>query len=150
MSKILPVILVILLVGAFAFYAPLFPSLTITFRLEPNPNLGGPLIVTLLSWNYAKLSTTASASIQKGEIILIASTNATATTSMNALRISVTYGGSTLTPATEVLVGPGDYQMRVVYVPIAEQPDTPYRVSITVAAPGTQTFVGIVVSILPA
>jgi len=144
------VVLVIVLVGAFAFYAPLFPSLTITFRLEPNPNLGGPPIVSLLSWKYAKLSTTTSASIRKGEIILIAFTNTTATASMNALRISVTYGGSTLTPTTEFVVGPGDYEMRVAYAPIAEQLDTPYRVSITTAAPGTQTFVGIIVSILPA
>jgi len=105
--------------------------------------------VSLLSWNYAKLSITASASIRKGEVILVTVTNTTAITPMNALRIGVSYGGSTLTPTAEFLAGSGDYEMQVVYTPRAEQSDVPYRVTITAAAPGTQTFVGIVVSILP-
>ena len=149
MPRVLPVVLVILLVGALAFYAPLFPSLTLRFRLESNPNPNNPPTVILLSWKYQKLSITDSASIPKGEITIITFTNTTAFSSTNAMRISVGYGGTILTPTAEYLAGLGEYEIRVVYAPIAERSDTPYRVTIVVAAPGTQTYSGIVVSILP-
>ena len=155
-SNILPWIFVLILIGIVVFYVPLFPSLTVNFRVDPNPKTGDVPIISMVfpAWSYQKLSLVGSANFPKGEAVLFSYQNATST-SQYLVRVIVTYGSQTLTPppgtpvTAFVVSGPGLYQVRIVYWPINEQPNVPYTVSVYAATPQNQTFVGTSVSFLP-
>jgi hypothetical protein len=140
--------LILLVVAMFLFFAPLNPSITVTFRLEPNPNPNDAPIVTVEAWNYAKLSITSSANVPKGTVLLIG--YAGQPVPEYSVLVRIAYGQRNLTQDGIVFtVGPGSYQMRVVYSPMAEQTNIPYSITISAAAPGNQTFVGTFVNVFP-
>jgi hypothetical protein len=151
--NLLPWIFIIILIGIIVFYVPLFPSLTVNFRIDANPKSGDVPIVSIVAWNYQKLSVVASANIPKGQVVLVGYQNTT-NAAQYLVGVKVDYGSLTLSPASPTLIlfrvnGSGLYQVRMVYWPISEQPNIPYTVHIFAATLQNSTYVGTSVSFFP-
>jgi hypothetical protein len=150
-SLLMPIMFMAIIIVASAFFAPIFPSLTVTFRLAPSPVSGNVPVISLDSTLYEKLSATNAAGIPKGKIILVSFTNTTGPPSQYFIRIDVTYQNKLLSPPEFFAVGGGVgyYQAKVVYSPLSEQANIPYSVGISASTLQNSTFIGLVVNILP-
>src|SRR5271167_4012045 len=96
LANILPMFLVLLLLATFGFYVPVYPTITVSFTISPNPinSADAPVVATLFT-NYQKLSASASATIQKGQIVVAGLSNGTKQNAQQySLLIYVNYGSS--------------------------------------------------------
>lgn len=141
-------ILVILLAVTALFDLPVNPTITVNFRIDSDPTTGTP-VVTILSWQYQKVSLVSSTSVQKAEVYLTGFTNTT-NPHVYLLQISVTYGnGAGLTPQITYTVAQGIYQARVIFWPRSELSGVPYVVYVVAKTPSMQGYLGASVNIFP-
>lgn len=128
------------------FVLPIFPSITITFRLEASPIPYGAPVILVDAWSYEKLSLANSATIQKGQVTIIGYTSSGNQTKYPVF-VDVKYGNRTLTPHTEVFMVAGSYQLRTVFQPLNEQSNIPYSFVFTTQGRNGTTLVLVTVNI---
>jgi hypothetical protein len=117
-------ILITSLVGlVLFFYLPVYPSITVTFRVTTSPQYS----ITIGPTSFLRASVSSTVNVPLGKILLLPLDG---NTGPYNLTITVRYGTSILSFQNFGSIGDGGYQMKATYGYGSDSPTIPYAISL--------------------
>jgi hypothetical protein len=123
-------------------YLPLYPSITVTFRITSTSGYS----ITVGPTSYVKAAFLGSLGVPPSRIGLShLETNA----GPYGLSIGVRYGTNTLSAQNFTMIGDGGYQMKVLYGSSSESTTIPYTIIMTLLSASSQPLTSSTVTVFP-